>query len=96
MAGTDYTNSSGTLTFAPGQTSRTFTVPIINDTADESNEELGLRLGNPVGATLGAQVTTALRIIDDDPVSAWKPDDSASSGWIEVLFDRPYRLAGAE
>ncbi|MFN8458358.1 MAG: Calx-beta domain-containing protein [Anaerolineae bacterium] len=31
IAGTDYTATSGTLIFSPGQTSRTFTVPIIND-----------------------------------------------------------------
>jgi hypothetical protein len=72
-AGADYTASSGTLTFAPGQTSQMFTVPIINDSADESNEQLTLRLDNPVNATLGAQATAVLLIIDDDPaVGCWQ------------------------
>ncbi len=72
-AGADYTASSGTLTFAPGQTSQIFTVPIINDSADESNEQLTLRLDNPVNATLGAQTTASLLIIDDDPaVGCWQ------------------------
>ena len=72
-AGADYTASSGALTFAPGQTSQMFTVPIINDSADESNEQLTLRLDNPVNATLGAQATAVLLIIDDDPaVGCWQ------------------------
>ena len=34
----DYTATPGTLTFAPGQTTKTVTVPVIGDTLDEANE----------------------------------------------------------
>ena len=34
-AGDDYTQTSGTLTFAPGSTSQTFTVPVVDDTTVE-------------------------------------------------------------
>ncbi len=72
-AGADFTASSGTLTFAPGQTSQMFTVPIIDDSDDESNEQLSLRLTNPVGAALGTQATATLLIVDDDPtVGCWQ------------------------
>ena len=37
-AGSDYTASTGTLTFADGQASKTFTIPIINDTRRESRD----------------------------------------------------------
>ncbi|TWU57387.1 Calx-beta domain-containing protein [Rubripirellula reticaptiva] len=69
-AGSDYTANSGTLTFANGETSKTITVAIINDTADESNETFTVTLSSPTGgATLGTAVTSTATIVDnDDPV----------------------------
>lgn len=66
-AGTDFTAVSGTLTFAAGQTSRTFTIPIAKDTIDEPNETVGLALSNVTGgATLGTPSAATLTIMDDD------------------------------
>ncbi|MFN8600398.1 MAG: Calx-beta domain-containing protein [Candidatus Binatia bacterium] len=42
--GADYTGVSGEVTFADGETSKTFTVPILDDHLDEGDETLGLRL----------------------------------------------------
>src|SRR5262249_43260450 len=39
-AGADYVPVSGTLTFAPGETSHAISVPLINDSTDEKNEEI--------------------------------------------------------
>ncbi|HEY1013113.1 MAG TPA: Calx-beta domain-containing protein, partial [Herpetosiphonaceae bacterium] len=65
-AGSDYTAVSTTLTFAPGQTSRTVTVPIINDTAAEGNETFNVTLSNPTGgATVGASASV-VTIVDND------------------------------
>jgi hypothetical protein len=47
-AGTDYTAESGTLTFAPGQTSATISVPIINHTLASETEAFNVVLSNPV------------------------------------------------
>ncbi|MGF1514909.1 MAG: Calx-beta domain-containing protein [Elainellaceae cyanobacterium] len=64
-AGTDYTATSGRLTFAAGQTSQTIAVPILNDTSVESNETFAVTLSNPAGALLGSQTTT-VTILNND------------------------------
>ena len=47
QAGLDYTSTSGTLTFAPGQTSRIVSVPVLDDDLDESWESFHFVLSNP-------------------------------------------------
>lgn len=67
-AGADYAAQTGTLTFAPGQTVRTFSVTILNDTFWEGEEAFGAQLLAPTGgAVLGSLATTVLRIQDDEP-----------------------------
>ena len=51
VAGTDYTATSGTLTFAPGQRERkTALVPIADDGEEDSGETFRLLLSNPTGS----------------------------------------------
>src|SRR3954447_25123783 len=70
QAGSDYTATSGTLTFADNETSKKVTVPINNNTADEPDETFSLNLGSPTsGATLGTASATTT-IVDDDPTPA--------------------------
>jgi hypothetical protein len=65
--GSDYTNTPITVNFANGETSKTVTIPIINDTQFEPDETINLTLTNPQGgATLGTQITAILTIINDD------------------------------
>jgi len=66
-AGSDFTNVSGTLTFAPGVTSRTFSVPILNDVSQESNETFTVTIDNVTGnASLLAPRTAVVTIVDND------------------------------
>lgn len=51
-ASSDYTAASGTLTFAVGETSKTVSVAILNDTLVETAEGFSLNLSNPSGAIL--------------------------------------------
>jgi probable HAF family extracellular repeat protein len=65
-AGSDYTAHSGTLTFAPGQTSATVTVAVHGDTNAEPNETFQVNLSQAVGAVIAdGQATGA--IVDDEP-----------------------------
>jgi uncharacterized repeat protein (TIGR01451 family) len=65
-AGDDYTAISDTLTFAPGDTSGAFTVAILEDTIDETDEDLTITLSNPVSGTLGSPDSATLTITDND------------------------------
>jgi hypothetical protein len=64
-AGSDYTATSGTLTFAPGETSKTVAVPIVEDTTVEPDETFTLTLASPVNAVLGQPAATATIKNDD-------------------------------
>jgi hypothetical protein len=69
LAGRDYTSASGTLAFAPGQDTATFTVPILaNPQQTASSTTVDLSLSHPTaGATLGAINTATLTIINNLP-----------------------------
>ena len=59
LAGQDYFGTSGTLTFADGETSKTFNVPVVFDALDEPTELLFLVLTNArAGSVLGAANST--------------------------------------
>jgi parallel beta-helix repeat protein len=62
----DYTAGSGTLTFAPGVGSQTFSIAITTDGLAEVNETVNLTLSIPTAATLGSQSSAVLTITDDD------------------------------
>ena len=54
-AGSDYTATSGTLTFAPGETAKTVQVPVADDTVSDDGETLTLRLSNASGAGIWSE-----------------------------------------
>jgi len=65
-AGTDYTATSGDLTFAPGQTSKTVPVTIRGDATKEQAETFSLKLSNPTADfTLKTAVGTGTISNDD-------------------------------
>jgi uncharacterized repeat protein (TIGR01451 family) len=61
----DYTEISGTITFNPGETSKTIQVDVIGDTSPESDEKSRFILSNPVNAYV-AVGQASVKIVNDD------------------------------
>ena len=79
-AGTDYTATSGTLTFAPGETSKTVNVTVIGDTAVEGDETLTWAWIEPWTNVLLAAYTYKGTVADDDGAAVTINDASADEG----------------
>jgi hypothetical protein len=66
IAGADYSAVSGSLFFADGETSKTFTIPVMNDGVTEPEETLKLILSGVADLEkLGSPATATVRIQDD-------------------------------
>ena len=88
-AGSDYTATSGTLTFTAGETSKTVTVAIIDDSTEESDETLTLTLSNPSGAEISDGQATGT-ITDSEPVpltASFSNVPDSHDGSTEFTFD---------
>jgi len=64
--GEDLNSVIGQITFAPGETSKSFTVFITDDAFVEDVEELTVMLGDPQGAILGDRSSARISIHDND------------------------------
>ena len=71
-AGEDYTATSGTLTFAAGETGKTVEVPVLDDALDEGSETFVFRLSNAAGA----------RITDGEATGTIKNSDPLQKMWL--------------
>ena len=89
-SGTDYAAvAGGTLTFAPGDSTKTVTVTVTGDDVGEGNETVGIALsGATGGATIGTAVGTGTIIDNDVPqFSIDSPRvDEGDSGTADLTF----------
>ena len=70
-AGSDYTATTGTLTFGDGQATMPLLINIINNAVVEPSETFNVSLVNPSsGTALGSQSTATVTIVDDDRVNS--------------------------
>src|SRR4029079_8391877 len=70
VAGQDYTATSGSLTFNPTETSKTFTIPILNNLASQGDKTVNMTLSQPSGIALGTQSTAVLTITKNPLVTS--------------------------
>ncbi len=87
-AGSDYAATSGSLAFALGVTSLTFTVSITDDLTVEEDETVTLTLSNPGNASLGTPNPATLTIANDDwPVYQIETSAGGSSMIVHVRME---------
>ncbi len=91
-AGSDYTATSGTLTFNGGETSKTFTVPITNDSLVEGNERFNVALSSPTGGgSVGTPSSAIITIVDDDVTLTIESENPSSGVAIDVYLEGVYQ-----
>jgi len=66
ISGSDYTARTTTFRFNSGDSSATFTVPILGDTISEPTETFTVSLSSPVGLKVGSPSSTTVTILDND------------------------------
>jgi hypothetical protein len=73
----DYLSLIGTLNFAANESSRTVTVPLIDDSYSEGDENFFVMLSSPTGGLLGSTSVATVTIKDNDSLTGANPIDQA-------------------
>jgi hypothetical protein len=78
----DYTATSGSLSFAEGESTKTINVPLLDDSMVEGVETINLSLTNvrinvAAGALIGPQATTTIAVMDEPTEPGTNPIDNA-------------------
>jgi hypothetical protein len=82
-SGTDYTSTSGTVSFASGEATKTFAVPVIANSSITGNKNFKVVLSNPTGGVTLVPGTANV-VIHDDEVS---PFGSGSLKFAKSVYD---------
>jgi hypothetical protein len=69
----DYEATAGVAMFAPGESSKTISIPIVDDAYVEGNETFNVTLGNTVGAAIGVNSVATVTITDNDSINGTNP-----------------------
>ena len=91
----DYATATGTLTFAPGETSKIVTVPVVGDSADEADETFTVTLSGATEALI-TDATGTGTITDDDAGSTLSIGDVSrleNAGGATTTFSLPVTLS---
>lgn len=86
VAGADYQTTQGTLSFEPGETAKSISVPLLDDERYEDRETFTLALSNPEGGELAA--ASAIASIEDDDTNPCGAPSYAAGSESSVLLWR--------
>lgn len=79
-SGVDFVFNSGTLSFAPGETVKTFSFLVINDSeGGEGTETVSFSIGNPSSGLLGENSVVTYSIFDNDVADLTIPEGSSAT-----------------
>jgi hypothetical protein len=105
-ASTDYTALSQTVSWANGDAAaKTVVLQVLEDSVDEPNETVNVTISSPSGgATIGAQASATVTIVDNDPAPPGPATQSVDArgsygggamGWFMVIIGIAFVLAPA-
>ena len=95
----DFTGASGSVEFAPGETSKTVVIETLEDSINEPDETMLVQLSTPVGAVIGTGTGTGTILDDDGPTAGTTTatvdedglpaglGDSADGDWVDTNAD---------
>lgn len=83
IVGEDYTATSGSVSFTGFETSKTFTVPILNNNFSEPDRQFVVNLSSPVGGGIG-DASAVVVITDDEAAKTFLQDYTANGKDVTV------------
>ncbi len=83
LAGTDYLAASGTLEFGQGETSKSFTVEISDDSQVERNKQLELVISNPTNGVVLGELSKSTLVISSNDLDFATPIHYADSNFLQ-------------
>ena len=99
IAGRDYVSTNGTLTFAPGMTHQTMTVPVIGSLLNETAVTFAVNLSRPTNAVL-ARAQGVGTILNDNPLPYLLVSDAtvleSTSGTTNAVFNVSLSVPGGQ
>lgn len=66
IANTDFVHTNGTLSFGPGEMSKSFVIPILDDAIADGERRVQITLRNATNAVLGVLTNATLLVIDNE------------------------------
>lgn len=101
VAGTDYVATNGSVTFAAKETTKTITIPIINNASPDGNRQFTIGLSHAAGGgTIGTINRATITILDDEPslafdTAAYVVSESSASVIVKVVRSGPTTTAAS-
>jgi hypothetical protein len=74
----DYAASVGTINFAAGESFKSFSIPLVDDSYAEGLENFTVTLSGPIGSSLGSQSTATATIADNETSVGPNPIDGTA------------------